>query len=822
MAALLTAVLLAWQAAPLAPRPASPCARVWEATVLEADSDEPLAGARLEVRAPGVNVPVLVRSDAQGRARVEGLCQGALQVSASKPEHEAVRLTVMVLGPTTSTQIRLEALHARHDHHVIAVDVHGEQPTTASASQSLAGADLARTRGQGLADTLARVSGVATLRGSAGGMNKPIIRGHQGRRNLILVDGVRHEGQDWGIDHAPEVDPHAADRITVIKGAGTTRFGAKAIGGVVLLESRPLPQRPGLRAEIGTVGFSNPLGGGSSARIDYAPRRGRGFAIRVEGNVAKHRAIVTPAYALDNTGSSTWNTGTTLGYSSDAFDFGAGYRVMRARGGICTCLRISTPGEFDAAILRGKPIDSDAYRADFAVERPKQEIWHHLAFARARVRLGRAGELHPSYSFQYNDRREFDIVRQDIQGPQLTFGLATHALELRFEHRRVALGKWALVGTSGATFGHQSNTFKASTTLIPDYRQSSWSVYGVERFVHERAELELGARYEGLHRIADLRERDYLGQKAGGRLDEEACRAVGAGGVCERTFHTASATLGALVRPVRDVQTFTLRTQLHSSARIPSVDEQFMNGAAPSFPILGVGSSKIGVERAWGGETTLQYDGDFVFVEAAGHAAYLGNYIYFSPQPQDGQCAPLSCTTRGPLPVFAFSPVDAFFGGGELRLDLKAPGLPLGLSTTASWVRALDVASGDPLAFIPPARYWAAGRWYWPDSRVSSGGYLEVNGTVVARQRRYPQDVDFAAPPSAYVLLGAGAGVEFVTDRRLVRLSLVGTNLLNRRYRDYTSLLRYFADEAGWGLQLRLAVEFDVDLEERQRVARAK
>jgi iron complex outermembrane receptor protein len=116
----------------------------------------------------------------------------------------------------------------------------------------------------------------------------------------------------------------------------------------------------------------------------------------------------------------------------------------------------------------------------------------------------------------------------------------------------------------------------------------------------------------------------------------------------------------------------------------------------------------------------------------------------------------------------------------------------------------------------------AAGRWYFPDSRVSSGGYLEVNGTVVARQRHYPQDVDFSAPPSAYVLLGAGAGVEFASDRHLIRLSLVGTNLLNRRYRDYTSLLRYFADEAGWGLQLRFAVEFDVDLEEPRPTSAAR
>ncbi|PCC72253.1 iron complex outermembrane recepter protein [Nannocystis exedens] len=803
--------------APEQPAPAAGCAVAWVATVVESGTGEGLADARLELRAPGRSAPIQARTDEQGRVRVDGLCAGEMQVVAEVPEHAPGRLKVALSGSTTSSRIELEALHPRHSGHVIAVNVHTERPTGVSTSQSLAGAELARTRGQGLADALSGMSGVATLRGTAGGMSKPMIRGHVGRRNLIVVDGIRHEGQDWGIDHAPEVDPNVADRITVVKGAGTTRFGAKAIGGVVLLDSRPLPQRPSVRSEIGTVGYSNPLGGGGSARIDWAPARARGFAIRVEGNASRHRAVVTPTYPLDNTGAATWNAGTQLGYASDAVDFGVGYRVMRAVGGICTCLRISSPEDFDKSIARSRPIGAELYRADFEIERAKQEIWHHLAFARARVGLGRAGELHALYSFQFNDRKEYDVVRKSVEGPQLTFGLATHAAEVRYEHARLQLGQWSLVGTVGATFSHQTNRFTSSSTLIPDYRQASWAVYDIERFVHERVELELGARYEGLHRTADLRERDFLGQQAGGRLDPTTCRASGDGGTCERGFHTASATLGALVRPFGRAPEFTWRTQLNSSARIPSIDEQFMNGAAPSFPILGVGSSKLGVERSWGGESTLQYDGDWLLVEAAGHAAYIDDYIYFVPQRQNGQCGFLSCTARGPLPVFAFTPVDAFFGGGELRFDLRAPRLPFGLAGSASWVRALDLQTGAPLAFIPADRYWLAGRYYFPDTRVSGRGYIEVNTTIVARQRRFPEDVDFSPPPPAYALLGAGAGVEFMSERRLFRLSLIGTNLTNTRYRDYTSLLRYFADEAGWGLQLRFAVDFDVPLDERPR-----
>lgn len=806
--------LLAWAPAP-APAP-SACTIVWEALVVEGDMSEAIPDARLILRPPGRAEPVYVRSASDGRVRVMGLCPGKMQVSAAKSEHSSAHLEIELAAgtagtagtPGTETIIELEALHDHHSERVIVV--HDDSNPSASASESITGAELARRRGQGLADTIAGMSGVSTLRGSAGGMGKPIIRGQSGRRNLIIFDGIRHEGQEWGIDHAPEVDPNGADRITVIKGAGTTRFGPEAIGGVILLEPRPLPRQPSLAGEIGTFGVSNPLGGGGSFRLDHAPARAKGFAWRVEGNLARHRASVTPDYPLDNSGAHTWNAGTRVGYLRDRIDVEVGYRVMRARLGICSCLRISTPEEFQRGIDRERPVGADAYRADFAIERAKQEIWHHLALARTRITLGAAGELHATYSFQYNDRREFEIVRESVEGPQLRFGLATHTADVRYEHAAARLQHWTLVGTLGASLSQQTNEFDAASTLIPDYRQWGWSVYDIERFVHDRVEFEIGARYEGLHRIADLDERDYLGLQASDRLDADSCEASGAGGVCQHDFHTASATVGLLGRPIRRLPEFTWRAQLDSSARIPAIDEQYMNGAAPSFPILGFGDAKLGVERSWGGESTVHWSGDWLSVEASGYTTYIDDYIYFVPERQEGQCAPLTCTTRGAFPVFVFTPIDALFGGGEVRFDLRAPRLPFGLSGSAAWVRAKDLESGGPLAFLPADRYSLSGRYFFPDSRITGRAYLELSGMLVMRQTRYQADLDFAPPPPAYVLLGAGAGVEFLAEHEVVRLSLVGTNLLDMRYRDYNSLLRYFADEPGWGLQLRLAIDFDV------------
>ncbi|MBL4686578.1 MAG: TonB-dependent receptor [Nannocystaceae bacterium] len=333
--------------------------------------------------------------------------------------------------------------------------------------------------------------------------------------------------------------------------------------------------------------------------------------------------------------------------------------------------------------------------------------------------------------------------------------------------------------------------------------------YVVERLVHDRVELELGGRYEALGRTALLGERDFLGQRAGGRLDEDACTRSDDGGArCKKTHHAGSATAGVLARPIKQVPEFTLRVDANSSARVPAIDEQYMNGAAPSFPVLGIGSSKLSIERTWGGSTTVQYDHDWLFAEGSAYVNYIDDYIYFRPVPQSGECAPLSCTTRGPLPLFAFDPINALFGGGEVRLAVQTPGLPFEVSANGAWVRAVDLTNRGFVTFVPPDMYSMTGRYLWPDTNVSSNGYLEINGAVADRQRRFDPEADFADPPSAYVLLGAGAGVEFPQDSYLIRLSLRGQNLLNRRYREYASLLRYFADQPGWGIQLRFAIEF--------------
>lgn len=117
------------------------------------------------------------------------------------------------------------------------------------ARTTLLAKDLERSAGEGLADSVESVPGVRVAGGTADAA-KPIIRGHAERRLLVLYDGVRHESQKWGPDHAPEIDPVAAGSIAVIRGAAGARYGPDAIGGVILVEPPPLRTRPGVGGTV--------------------------------------------------------------------------------------------------------------------------------------------------------------------------------------------------------------------------------------------------------------------------------------------------------------------------------------------------------------------------------------------------------------------------------------------------------------------------------------------------------------------------------------------------------------------------------------------
>ncbi|HEY5920524.1 MAG TPA: carboxypeptidase regulatory-like domain-containing protein, partial [Kofleriaceae bacterium] len=167
-------------------------------------SHEPIAAATVTI-----GDELLATTDENGRFTLRGLCPGPVTIIVERADYHRAERTINA-GANTSVEIEM-----RINAEVIEIRDKAPDPTDMRASTTLQGEALERTRGLGLAAAMADVPGVSELR-SATGMAKPIIRGQFGRRLLLLVDGVRHRAQEWGLDHAPEIDPFIADKIRIV------------------------------------------------------------------------------------------------------------------------------------------------------------------------------------------------------------------------------------------------------------------------------------------------------------------------------------------------------------------------------------------------------------------------------------------------------------------------------------------------------------------------------------------------------------------------------------------------------------------------------
>lgn len=779
-----------------APPERSPtCTAELDVHLVDSYLHEPIAQARVAVGA------AWALSDGRGHALLRGLCPGPSVVEVVHPAFEELRHPV-ALGQRRAIELELVPIVE-----TIEVEQRARPPVELRPAASLSGEALERRRGQPLADALAELPGVGQLRAGTG-LGKPMVRGQFGRRVPMLVDGVRHRAQDWGIDHAPEVDPALAERLTVVRGAAGVRYGSDAVGGVVLVEPPGAASAPGVKAETHLVGYQNGLGAGLSGRVQVAPASAPGLTLRLDGGGKRVGAPATPDYPLDNTGEAEWSGGLTAHYLAGGTSYQLSLRHFETRLGVCSCLQIASIDEFRARLVHRQPLSVEHYRADATIERPFQAVAHELALARARTTLGSLGTLTATYALQYDDRREYDSVRQATRGPQFSFRLLTQDVEAVLDRSPVHLGQHLhLTGQAGVTGMLQSHSYRG-LHLVPSHEAQGTGVFATERLWGHDWVLEAGLRYDYLARQAEFLRRDFQRLVRSGQVEQDGCGALAEDTEpvrCASRYHTVSASLGGLVELASD---WTAKLELATTSRPPNPDEQYLNGTAPSLPVLALGRPDARAETAWSASATLARAGTTWRGELSGFGSYIDDYLYFAPaMGADGQPI-FDVLIRGSFPRFTTRSVDALFWGADGQVAVT-PVRWLELGAQAQAVRAHNLTDDGYLVFVPPDR----ARGSLTLRRSALLGLREVwamiSGSLVRRQTRFDPAADLAPPPAGYALVEAQLGGELSIAGQTVKLALSGSNLTGARYREYTSLLRYFADMPGRQILVRISMFHD-------------
>lgn len=695
-------------------------------------------------------------------------------------------------------------VHSRNAHHHEMVIEHEDLgPPETHAVDQLTEAELRRNMGQDLGETISISPGVTMARGT-GDTSKPIIRGLTERRLLIINDGVRHESQKWGADHAPEIDPNSAGRITIIKGASGVRYGPDALAGVILVEPHALRTETGIGGTAKGAFASNGQRGFGAVRLDARSEQFPHLGLRVEGNYQLGAALSSPHYVLGNTASETWNGGATLGYRHGETSVKLRYQHFQSESGVFYGIQNSTIDEFTAQLDRDVPITAHLWDTTRNIDRPYQGVRHDLALAHAETSLGSWGHLHTTYAFQRNDRTEYEQARSSITGPQYQFLLRTHTLNMDLEHVPIFIGNATLEGGSGLAGSFQENVY-SGYTLIPNYRAFGGGVFAHERLTWNRAAVDLGGRFDHLSRSAFLEERFYDSHVRRGTLNDSNCDTSAERARCPSTFNAASISIGGLWQVVDEH--IELKVDLSSASRVPNADEAYMLSSAPTMPVYVYSDPSLGVETTWGASPTLGLEYSWFHAEVSAYANVIQDFIYFAPELDADGNPSFDVTIRGAFPRYSYRAIDAQFHGLDGSLVI-GPNWWVAFQAQGSIVRATDMDSGIFLVGTPADRLQVNAIGQWADLGPMDDLRLSVGVEGIAEQSRVDPANDIAPPPPGATLVHASFGSDILFGAKVWQWGIEGHNLLNTAYREYTSLLRYYADQPGRDIRLHISTDF--------------
>lgn len=735
-------------------------------------------------------------TDEAGKFHFHNLCDSTYTVVCQHVGCEHVAKEVKIRG---NVEVNFELHHEALDLQEVVIRETAVTATPAQAERQLSGLQLDALKGQTLGDALSRLPGVTTLNtGSA--IVKPVIRGLHSNRILMFNNGVRLEGQQWGSEHAPEIDPYIAGKVSVVYGANSVRYGPDAIGGVILVEPNALREQFGMGGEVNLAGFSNGRSGVASAQLDGKLSGKLPLAGRLQGTFRRGGNLRTPDYFLENTGIQEFNYAATLGLERERWQSEVYFSQFFTKIGIFRGSHIGNLTDLQNAIERGRPLTD----GDFTWElgRPLQRVAHYLLKVKNTVKTGDKGKLTLQYARQFNRREEFDAhkrfgeVPDNFDNPEMMFEITTHTLDAAWEHK-----PWRrLSGSVGGQFITQRNTTDRGG-LIPDFNSQSAGFFWIERWRKYPfpLELEAGVRY-------DLRRLD-IEQRGNEVIDKQL------------NFNNLSGTFGAIYHLAEKLE---LRFHAGSAWRSPSVSELFSDGVHHGSASYEVGRDDLQPERAFSLDLTIGYDNRRNFSASLSlYRNMVKDFIFLKPLPDP------VLTIRGAFPSFAYEQTDARLTGLEWSAEWS-PLKMLAFSSSASILRAWNQRDDDWLVLMPADRFRHGVTWFPQFSKKTisreDAPFVKLSMVNVLRQSRTPENQDYAPPPAAYTLFDAEAGTTFTLREAQttwyppasalhhsairLRVGLAVQNVFNTAYRDYLNRLRYFSYEAGRNVSVRLKLIF--------------
>lgn len=771
--------------------------------VIDLHDGKPLAGATLIM----AGTEQWVMTDTEGNYSFSALCDLSYNIQVSHPFCSTKGVSVKVNGNTTRN-FYLEH-HLEELNEIIVKGQTFQKKVNTLEEKKISQEDLDRYSSGSLGDVLNSLSGVSSLN-TGNTVVKPIINGLHSSRVVIINNGVRMEDQEWGVEHAPNLDINATGNITVIKGAGALQYSGNAIGGVVIAESAKIPLKDSLFGKTLMSLGSNGRGGTISSQLTKSYQNG--WYGNVQGTLKRFGDFETPDYVLSNTGIYERNASFRVGLNRFKYGFDAFYSFFKNDIGILRASHIGGAEDQVRAIQSDRPLIIEDFT--YGINAPRQEVTHHLARIKAFRRFDNLGKLSLQYDFQQNNRLEFDIRRgADRNEASLDLELSTHTLMLDLDGKLsddLNL-KAGLVGRYQDNFANPETGIRR---LIPDYDRYDAGIYGILDYrVNDKWLLEAGGRFDysyinafKFYRVSFWESRNYDELFADIIIREESNQFLTNP---KFNFLNSSATAGSTYFLGND---HTLSFNYSLASRAPNPSELFSEGLHHSASRIELGDLRFTSEIAHKFTLNFQRTKEVFNFSLNPFINRITNFILIEP-------TGIQQTIRGNFQVWEYRQTDAQLIG----IDLDASYLftkNLLYRHQFSLVKGYDRVQNNALINIPAAT--TQNEIVYQNTGLHNLR-LSLQSDFVFRQNEFPDTnfevfipetqtmelIDVSTPPEAYHLLNFTSSMDFaLNEGSTLRLGFNITNIANTRYRNYLNRLRFYADDLGRNFLLNIKINY--------------
>jgi iron complex outermembrane receptor protein len=632
-----------------------------------------------------------------------------------------------------------------------------------------------------LIDALSKVPGVSQI-STGPAISKPVIRGLGYNRVVVMNDGIRQEGQQWGDEHGIEIDEYNVSRTEVLKLPASLIYGSDALAGVINIISNVPVSEGVIKGNVYSnyqtnnrmMGNHFDLAGNKKGfiwGINYSAKNAGDYKNKYDGNVFNSRF-------LERNGGGYVGIEKNWGYSQLSFsNFYQHLGIVegdRADGGQFIMLK-------DVKGIAKEMIVGSEESKSFSPNAPMQKIQHTKYTLDNNIKLG-SDRLKATFGLQRNQRMEFGNVL-DLNEKELYFDLNTFNYSIQY--LKAEKNNWK--NTFGINGMRQTNTNRGEEALVPDYTSFDIGAFYYTQKRTDKTSWSGGLRY-------DQKYMNYIDPAQFVCPPDMACIALYNPVESNKQFNNISGAIGI----EHDISAqLTLKLNISRGLRAPSMAELASYGAHEGTNRFEYGNEALISEKSLQFDAAIEWNNEHMSI--AGNVFYntVKDYIFYQKLTAKSGGDSIIVENGDDLYAFAFRQKDAHLYGAELNVDFHPHPLDwLHVENSLSLIRgqfkeALDGSTNLP--GIPSARLLSEIRIeMFKKSKAIRNSFINMQLDNVFAQNNPFVGYNTETVTSAYTLLNVGFSTQVQhKNKTLFSVSLVGQNIADVAYQNHLNRLKY-------------------------------